>query len=109
MSTNDRASTSLTANPPAGADIRLLIFGLPPQCSRQEVRGLLHHCGMRLGSVPLQWEIDLTVGSGEVQEVIATIHHLPDRMIASRLADGLRRHRYHGRALQGWVPVMAWS
>ncbi len=105
------ADTSFTApaSTRATADIRLLIFGLPPDCSPQDVRGLLHHCGIRLGDAAEHWAVDLAAGAGELEEIIATVHHLPDRLIAARLADGLRRRRFHGRALQGWVPLMDWS
>lgn len=81
--------------------MRMLIFGFSRGTDSQEVRALLGACG----EVPLDM-VDLP---GDNDDAYAVVHLIPNSGLAWRLAQGINARRFHGRRLQSWVPVMAWS
>jgi hypothetical protein len=81
--------------------MRLLIFGLRRDTCESDLRGLLGRCG--------QARLDLLELPGDNDEAYAVVHLVPDAALAWRLARGINTRQLHGRRLQSWVPVMAWS
>jgi hypothetical protein len=79
---------------------RLLIFGLLPGTTEQEVRTLLGRCA--------EARVRVVVMPGDGHDVMGVVHLPLDGGLAQRLADRVNHRRLHGRSLQCWVPVMAW-
>ena len=82
-------------------DLRLLIFGLPADTTRQEILSLLPQCE--------ESQLELINTAGANDDVYAIVQLVPDRGRATRLAEGLNARRFHGRRLQTWVTAMAWT
>lgn len=90
-------------------EVSLVIFGFRADATRADVESALRGCGVGLQGSAVQWQVDLLRVPGPGNQAYALLQHLPDRMLAWRLADGLNARRYQGRALQSFVPAMAWS
>ena len=82
-------------------EARILIFGLASQDTKADVHELLRGCGSAT--------LDLCTVPGDSGQAFAVVHLSPDRELAWRLADRIRRCRWHGRQLQTWVPAMPWG
>ncbi|BDI06428.1 hypothetical protein [Sphaerotilus microaerophilus] len=91
------------------ANVSLVIFGFTAETTAQDVASVLGCCGVRLRGVWADLEVALVPIPGGAGETYAHVQHVPDRLLAYRLADGVNSRRFHGRHLQSWVPVMAWS
>lgn len=91
------------------ANVSLVIFGFTADTTTEEVATVLCCCGVRLRDVWADLAVELVPLPGEAGESYAHVQHLPDRLLADRLAKGVNSRRFNGRHLQSWVPVMAWS
>lgn len=93
----------------AANDVSLVIFGFRGNATRADVASALRSSGVALQGALAQWPVELLRVPGPGDQSYALLQHLPDRLLAWRLADGLNARRYQGRALQSFVPAMAWS
>lgn len=93
----------------AANDVSLVIFGFRGDATRADVESALRCSGVALQGACAQWEVALLRVPGPGDQSYALLQHLPDRLLAWRLADGLNARRYQGRALLSFVPAMAWS
>jgi hypothetical protein len=91
------------------ANVSLVIFGFDAKTTRVDVEMVLCRCGVSLQGVWADLQVDLLCIPGDNDQAYAHVQHLPDRLLACRVADGLNARRHQGRRLQSWVPVMAWS
>lgn len=89
--------------------VSLVIFGFDSRTTRSEVQALLRCCGVPLRNAWSSLEVEFQRVPGDSDQVYAHVLNLPGRLLAYRLADGVNARRHHGRRLQSWVPVMAWS
>ncbi|MEY2688641.1 MAG: hypothetical protein RL375_2839 [Pseudomonadota bacterium] len=99
------------------ADQVMLIFGLDPAISSDEVRALLGSCSGPIARLCQDLEIEVFVAPGDHQDAYALVHLWPDPRVVHRLAHDLNsrhlcaRPGLHGRrgtSLQAWVPSMHW-
>ncbi|HMZ00073.1 MAG TPA: hypothetical protein PLW24_15120 [Burkholderiaceae bacterium] len=90
-------------------DISLVIFGLDSRTTLGDVQALLCCCGVPLHGAWAALEVEFQRVPGDSDQVYAHVLHLPGRLLANRLADGVNARRHRGRRLQSWVPVMDWS
>jgi hypothetical protein len=100
------------------ADQVMLIFGLNPATSSDEVRVLLAGCHGVIRRLCQDLEVEVVVAPGEHQDAYALVHLWPDPLVAHRLAHDLNTRRLRagpgphgerGRSLRAWVPSMRWS
>lgn len=91
------------------ANVSLVIFGFTADATAEDVAAVLGCCGVRLRDVWADLAVDLVPVPGSTGQTYAHVQHLPDRLLANRLSDGVNARRFQGRHLQSWVPVMAWS
>jgi hypothetical protein len=89
--------------------VSLVIFGFDANATRDDVEAVLCHCGVWLKGAWGDLQVDLLRVPGDNDQTYAHVQHLPDRLLACRVADGVNARRHQGRRLQSWVPLMAWS
>jgi hypothetical protein len=81
--------------------IRMMIFGLSRDTSRQEVQALVAPCGdSRLALMDLP---------GDNDEAMAIVNLEEDHRLAARLSDRVQVRRLHGRRLKPWLTVLPWN
>lgn len=100
------------------ADRVMLIFGLNPATSSDEVRLLLAGCNGVMRRLSQDLEIEVYVAPGEHQDAYALVHLWPDPLLAHRLAHDINTRRLRarpgprgerGHGLRAWVACMHWS
>lgn len=96
----------------------MLIFGLHPATSSDEVRLLLASCNATLRRLCQDLAVEVYVAPGDHQDAYALVHLWPDAPMAHRLADDLNSRRLRarpgphgerGHSLRAWVPSLHWS
>jgi len=91
------------------ANVSLVIFGFEADATAEDVASVLRCCGVPLRDVWADLAVEMVRIPGSRGETYAHVQHVPDRLLAYRLSDGVNARRFQGRHLQSWVPVMAWS
>ncbi len=100
------------------ADRVVLIFGLNPATSSDEVRMLLAGCSGVIRRLSQDLAVEVMVAPGEQHEAYALVHLWSDPQMARRLAHDLNTRRLRarpgphgerGHSLRAWVPSMHWS
>lgn len=82
-------------------NIRMMIFGLPRDTSRQELKDLVTPCGdSRLALMDLP---------GDNDEAMAIVRLDEDQRLAHRLSERVHNRRMRGRQLKSWLTVLPWK
>jgi hypothetical protein len=82
-------------------NIRLMIFGLSRNTSRQELQALVQPCGdsrLALLDVP-----------GDKDQAMAIVRLGADHRLGARLTERLQHHHVNGRRLQAWLTALPWA
>ena len=82
-------------------NIRMMIFGLPRDTSRQELQDLVTPCGdSRLALMDLP---------GDNDQAMAIVRLDEDQRLAHRLSERVHNRRVRGHQLQSWLTVLPWK
>ena len=96
----------------------MLIFGLNPATSSEDVRVLLAGCNGVMRRLCQDLAVEIYVAPGEDQDAYAPVHLWSDPLAAHRLAHEVNSRRLRalpgphgerGHSLRAWVPSMHWS